>query len=72
MNPAKAWLLLRGYKRHAGAVMALIPMILRMAGLENEQTESIYKAIEQLGVIVFGIGWVDKGAAYVAESVKKK
>ncbi len=72
MNPAKAWLILRGYKRHAGAVMAIVPMLLRMAGLESEQTDAIYKAVEQLGVIIFGIGWVDKGATYVAESVKKK
>lgn len=72
MNIAKAWIVLRGYKRHAGAIMAMLPVILQLCGIGNEQFADIYKALEALGALIWGIGWVDKGAATVTESMKKK
>lgn len=59
----KFWKTIRGYKRHAGAIVAIVPIILQMFGVEIP--EETMKSIVMVGSLVWGIGWVDKGAAEV-------
>lgn len=61
----KLWKQLRGYKRQAGAVMVVIPVLLQAFGVESEQVGHWLKVVETLGVLVFGIGWVDRAAVEV-------
>lgn len=55
----KYWSTLRGYKRQAGAVVALVPVICQMCGVDVPQ--EWYNAAVTLGSIIWGVGWVDAG-----------
>jgi len=64
----KLWKILRGYKRHAGAAVMAIYIILEMSGVQIP--EEIKNNIGLIGSIIFGIGWLDKGGAVLSEKLK--
>lgn len=55
----KWFLKLKGYKRHAGAIVIATVIILEMFGIKIDP--EIMQNIKLLGTVVFGIGWLDKG-----------
>ncbi|CAK0764286.1 hypothetical protein CCP3SC15_300010 [Gammaproteobacteria bacterium] len=67
-NLINVWKSLRGYKRQAGAIIALVPVIANLFGAQIP--EDIYKAIVTLGTAIWGIGWADKGAVEVTTRLK--
>jgi len=62
------WESIRGYKRHAGAIVVIIPVILQMMGVSNGESDAILKAIEAVGAVIWGIGWIDRGSVAVKEN----
>ena len=64
----KFWESIRGYKRHAGAIVVIIPVILQMMGVSNGESDAILKAIEAVGAVIWGIGWIDRGSVAVKEN----
>ena len=66
----KYWKILRGYKRQAGAIIMFLMIILPQFGVEIP--EELKNNIMLLGTIIFGVGWVDKGAVMISEKLPKK
>jgi hypothetical protein len=71
----KIWLKLRGYKRQAGALMAIIPMLLQVAseqfGLSiPKEIYSLLNTIAILGTAIWGVGWADKFYCKIGEKGK--
>jgi len=62
------WESIRGYKRHAGAIIVMVPVLLQMFGVSNEESDVILKAIEAVGAVIWGIGWIDRGSVAVKEN----
>lgn len=62
------WESIRGYKRHAGAIIVMVPVLLQMFGVSNEESDAILKAIEAVGAVIWGIGWIDRGSVAVKEN----
>ena len=65
----KTWKLLRGYKRQAGAVVMSLTVLLPLFGVDV--SPDVLKAIGTLGTIIFGVGWLDKGAQVIKKGVTK-
>lgn len=57
------WLSLRGQKRQAGAIVALLPVILNLFGLDFPKEWN--DALITVGTLIWGIGWADRGAREV-------
>lgn len=55
----KSWRKLRGYKRHAGAIVMALTIIIPMFGVEIP--DNVMQQIQTIGTMLFGIGWLDKG-----------
>ena len=55
----KVWKALRGYKRHAGAIVYAALAIVRLFGVEIDP--EIERNILLVGTLIFGVGWLDKG-----------
>jgi hypothetical protein len=70
MNAIKLWKALQGYKRHAGAIIVIIPVIAELFGLKLP--DGLYEKILYAGSIIWGAGWVDLGARAVVTGVKGK
>lgn len=66
----KYWKMLRGYKRQVGAIVMFIMIILPTFGVEIP--EELKNNIMMLGTIIFGVGWLDKGAVLISEKLPKK
>lgn len=64
----KIWKAIRGYKRQAGAVIALAPVIASVFGLEIQK--QYLDAAIYAGTLIWGIGWADVGARQVVSKVK--
>lgn len=67
----KFWESIRGYKRHAGAVVVIIPVLLQLFGMNNTETDAIYKTIEIIGTAIWGIGWIDRGSVAIKDKQVK-
>lgn len=57
------WVKLRGCKRQAGAIIALVPVIAGLFGLEIPKEWN--DAAITIGTLIWGIGWADRGAREV-------
>lgn len=68
----KLWQRVRGYKRQAGAFMAILPFILVQLGIADGQVEQWCKMIEIVGALIWGIGWADRTAVIVGKKTKEK
>lgn len=66
----KMWKKMQGYKRQAGAVIALVPIAASIVGVNIPQ-QYVDTAI-MLGTLIWGIGWADAGAREVAGRIGKK
>lgn len=64
----KYWKKMRGWKRHAGATVMAVYIILEMSGVQIP--EEIKNNIGLIGSLIFGIGWLDKGGAALSEKLK--
>ena len=67
----KFWESIRGYKRHAGAVVVIIPVLLQLFGMNNTETDAIYKTIEIIGTAIWGVGWIDRGSVAIKDKQVK-
>jgi hypothetical protein len=71
----KYWLKLRGYKRQAGAVIALLPFTIRTIcgmfsiNLPPAFDDSVSLTI-QIGALIWGVGWADKFTVTMFEKPK--
>jgi hypothetical protein len=79
MNIVKLWQATRGYKRQAGALMALVPMLLQIIDgvfglqlLNDANVSNTLKTLECVGTFVWGAGWVDKGAVTIKDTIAAK
>lgn len=56
----KQWKKTRGYKRHAGAIVLALTVIVPMFGVEIDP--QILTLVKIIGTLIFGTGWLDAGA----------
>jgi hypothetical protein len=66
----KLWKSLRGFKRQAGAIIMFLMIILPAFGVVIP--EEITKNITVFGTLLFGVGWLDKGAVLIKENLDQK
>jgi uncharacterized membrane protein len=52
------WIATRGFKRHAGSVLVIIPAILQMFGV-TVGSEDLTRFTEVAGGVVWVVGWID-------------
>lgn len=61
------WKAVRGYKRQAGAIIALLPIIAGQFGIDIPK--EWLEAITTAGTLIWGIGWADRGAVEITKKL---
>lgn len=49
----------KGMKRHAGAVIVVVPTLLKLFGVDDETSKNVLTIIQAAGTIIWGAGWID-------------
>lgn len=71
----KTWKSMRGYKRHAGAIIVIVPVLVRvicdLVGVDYPAwMDGTIEMLVKIGIPIWGIGWADKWTATITEKKK--